>query len=131
MEFILETICLKKIKDRAYVINFDEHADAGTHWIDLYVSNNEIIYFESFEVENVPKEIEIFIEKKKQKTKRNIFRIQSQNSIMCGYFCIGLIDFVFADIIFIDYTSFFSPYNFKNNDNIILSYFKNDLMKYH
>ena len=43
MEFILEMIWLKKLKDGAYVINLDEYADVGTHWIALYVSNNEII----------------------------------------------------------------------------------------
>ena len=26
----------KKIKDGAYVINFDEYADTGTHWIALF-----------------------------------------------------------------------------------------------
>ena len=29
--FILETICLKKIKDGANVINLDEYADVGAH----------------------------------------------------------------------------------------------------
>ena len=57
MEFILEIICLKKIKDGAYLINLDEYVDVGTHWIALYVSNNEIIYFDSFGVKHVPKEI--------------------------------------------------------------------------
>ena len=52
----------KKIKDGGYVINLDQYADVGTHWIGLYVStefhsNNEITYFDSFGVEHVPKEI--------------------------------------------------------------------------
>ena len=57
-------------------------------------------------------------------TKANIFRIQAYNSIMCGYFCIGFIDFAFAGKSLINLTSLFSPYDFKKNDNIILSYFK-------
>ena len=40
---------------------------------------------------------------------------------MCGYFCIGFIDFMIAGK---NYTSLFSPYDFKKNDDIILSYFK-------
>ena len=36
MVFILEIICLKKIKDGAYVIDLDEYADVGTHWIALF-----------------------------------------------------------------------------------------------
>ena len=49
-----------KIKDRAYVINLDVYADVGTHWIALFYKNNEIVYFDSFGVEHVPKEIEKF-----------------------------------------------------------------------
>ena len=49
----------KMIKNGAYIINPDEYADVGTHWIALYanVKNNEVIYFDSFSVEPVPKEI--------------------------------------------------------------------------
>ena len=49
----------KTIEDGAYVINLDECADAGTHWIALYCRN--IDYFDSFEVEHVPKDTEKFI----------------------------------------------------------------------
>ena len=54
--------------------------------------------------------------------KTNIFRIQADNS-MCGYFCIKFIDFMFAGRSLIDFTSLFFPYDFKKNDDIILSYF--------
>ena len=47
----------KKKRDEAYVINLDEHADVGTHWTSLYVLNIEVIYFDNFGVEHVPKEI--------------------------------------------------------------------------
>ena len=117
MVFILEII-----KNGAYAINLDEYADVGTHWIPLYVKNNGITYFDSFGVEHVPKEIKRFIGHKN--TKANIFRIQADNSIMCGYFCIGFINFMFAGRSLIDFTSFFSPYNFKKNDKIILDYFE-------
>ena len=46
----------KTIKNGAYVINLDEYADVGTHWIALYVKN-EITYIDSFGVEHAPKEI--------------------------------------------------------------------------
>ena len=88
----------------------------------MYVLNNEIIYFDSFGDEVVPKEIKKFIGHKN--TKANIFRIQANNSIMCGYFCTGFIDFMLAGKNLIDYTSLFSPYDFEKNNNIILSYFK-------
>ena len=43
---------------------------------------------------------------------------------MCGYFCIGFINFMFAGRSLIDFTSLFSPNDFKKNDDIILIYFK-------
>ena len=82
-----------KTKDGAYVINLDEYSHIGTHWIALYVENNDITYFDSFGVEHIPKEIIKFI--KNKNIKANIFRIQAYDSIMCGYFCIGFIDFMF------------------------------------
>ena len=114
----------KKIKDGAYVINLEEYANVGTHWITLFCNSNEIVYFDSFGVEHVPEEITKFIGNKNIKT--NIFRVQANNSVMCGYFCIGFIDFMLAGKKLTDYTNLFSPHDFKKNDNIILSYFKNE-----
>ena len=88
----------------------------------MYAKNNEITYFDSFGVEYVPNEIKRFIEHKNIKT--NIFRTQADNSIMCGYFGIGFIDFMFAGKSLIDFTSLIFPYDFKKNDDIILSYFQ-------
>ena len=48
---------LKKIKDGAYVINLDEYANVGIHWIALFCNRNEIVYFDSFGVEHIPEEI--------------------------------------------------------------------------
>ena len=58
--------------------------------------------------------------------KTNIFRVQANNSVMCGYFRIGFIDFMLAGKKLTDFTGLFSPYDFKKNDNIILSYFKDE-----
>ena len=43
----------------------------------------------------------------------NIFRIQAYDSIMCGYFCIGFIDFMLAGKKLTDYTNLFSPHDLK------------------
>ena len=48
---------LLKIKDGVYVINLDEYSDIGTHWIALYVLNNDVTYFDSFGVEHTPKKL--------------------------------------------------------------------------
>ena len=76
----------------------------------MYVSNN-VTYFDSFEVEHIPKEIKTFIENKSTKT--NIFRIQAYDSIMYGYFCIGFIDFMLVRKTLTDFTNFLMPNNLK------------------
>ena len=93
-----------KKKDGEYVINLDEYSDIGTHWVALYVQNNDVTYFDSFGVEHIPKEIRTFIGNKNIKT--NIFRIQAYDSIMCRYFCIGFIDFMLAGKTLTEFTIF-------------------------
>ena len=89
-----------------------------------FVTKNEIVYFDSFRVEHVPEENKEFVENKN--IKANIFRLQATSSVMCGYFCIEFIDFMLAGKKLTDFTSVFSPYDFENNDGIILSYFKDE-----
>ena len=82
----------KKIEDGGYVINLDEYADVGTHWIALFCNRSEIVYFNSFGAEHVPEEIKESVGNKT--IIANIFRTNS--SVMCRYFCIGFIDFMLA-----------------------------------
>ena len=106
------------------MINLDEYADVGANLIALFCDRNEIVYFNSFGVEHVPEEIKEFIGNKN--IKANIFRVQANNLIMCGYFCIGFIDFMFANKKLSDFTSFFFLMTLKRNEGIILSYFKDE-----
>ena len=86
--------------------------------------NNNVTYFDSFVVEHIPKEIIKFIKNRNIKT--NIFRIQAYDSRMCGYFCIGFIDFMFKGKSLTEYTNLFSRNDFKKNDDTILKYFMNN-----
>ena len=52
--------------------------------------------------------------------------MQENDSIMCGYFCIAFINFMLTGEKLTDYTNLFSPYDLKKDDDIILSYFKNE-----
>ena len=96
---------IKKIKDGAYITNLDEFPNVCTHSIALFCKTNEIIYFDSFGVEHIPEEIKEFIEEfpGNKNIKANIFRLQGNNSIICGYFCIGFTDFMLAGKKLTDY----------------------------
>ena len=93
---------LSRIRDGTYILNLDKYSDIGTHWIALY-------------------------ENKKRKNK--YFRIQAYGSIMCGYFCTGFLDFMFARITLTDFANLFLPNNFKRNDDIMLKYFMANVFK--
>ena len=75
---------LSKVKDGTYTINLDEYELIRTHWIALYVNPNSGTYFQSFGVEHIGDENII----------KNIYNIQANNSVMCGYVYIGFIEFM-------------------------------------
>ena len=112
---------LPKLENGAYVINLDHSKNTGTQWIVIFMKNNEVIYFDSFGVEYIPKEIMDKIGNKNIKS--NIFRIQANNSIMRGYFCILLIEYMLNNKTLTDFTNLFSPCDFLKNDEIIKRYF--------
>ena len=86
------------------------------------MNTNNIVYFDCFGVEHIPKEIKKFIGNKN--IIRNIYTIQAYDSITCEYFCIGFIDFMLKGKSLLEYTDLFSPNDCEKNDKIILKYFQ-------
>ena len=112
----------KIIKKGADVMNLDEYTNIGTNWIALFVKPKYTVYFDSFGVEHIPKEIKKIIGSKD--IKANIFRLQTYDSIICGYSCLKFINYMFKGKILLEYANLFSPNNFRKNDQIIKSIFK-------
>ena len=52
-----------------------------------------VTYFNSFEVEHISREIKKYLGNKNVTT--NFYRIQGYVSVMCRYFCIGIINLMF------------------------------------
>ena len=113
---------LPKIKNGTYVINLVDFKLIGTHLIALYVNGNIIVYFDSFGLERIPKEIKKFIGNKNIIT--SIYRTEVYDSIMCQYICIGFINFMLKGKGLLDYTNLFSPNDYEKDDKIILKYFQ-------
>ena len=80
-----------KIKNCSYVISLDGYKSIGSHWLALCVNYYKVTYFDTFGVEDIINKIKNFIGNKNSKT--NIYRIQANYLIMCGYFSIGFIGF--------------------------------------
>ena len=102
---------LPKTKDGAYILNLCEYKSIATHWIALHINTKKVTYFDRFEVEHIPEEIKKFIGNKNIITKS--YRIQAYDSIMCGYFCIGFIDFMLKGKSLLDYANLFSPNDYE------------------
>ena len=114
----------KTIKKGAYVIKLDEYENMGTQWGALFVKPKYTLYFDSFGIEHIPKEIKHTIGNKE--IKPNIFRIQAYDSIMCGYYCIEFINYMLEGKTLLGYTNLFFPNDFKKNDQVIKRIFKNE-----
>ena len=54
----------------------------------------------------------------------NNYRIQAYDTIVCGYFCIGFIDFMLKGKSLLDYTNLFYPIDYEKNHKMILKYFQ-------
>ena len=102
---------LPKIKDGAYSINLNDKNSKGTHWVSLLTGKNLAVYFDSFGIEYLPQEV---LNKIKGKSiTHNIFKIQNNESTVCGFYCIAFIEHMLAGETLLDYTSLFSPTTMK------------------
>ena len=80
------------------------------------------MFFDSFGIEYLSQEV---LSKIKYKSiSHNIFSIQSDNSVMCGFYCIAFIEYMLSVKRLLDYTNLFSSNNYKKNGKIIYKYFK-------
>ena len=91
-------------------------------------NNNSVTYFDSFGVKHIAKEIKAFSDSKNIKT--NTLKIQAFDSIMCKYFCTGVLNFMLAGKTLTEFTNLFSPNNSKKYDDMILNYFMTDVIKW-
>ena len=107
------------------MINLDDKNSKGTHWVSLFIDKNTAIYFDFFGIEYIPQEV---LNKIKDKSiTRNIFRIQDNESIMCGFYSIAFIEYMLPGKTLLDYTNLFSPNDYKKNDKIIYKFLKIDM----
>ena len=102
-------------KDAVYVINLNDKNSRGANWISLFIDRNLAVYFDSFGIEYIPKEV---LRKVRDKSiNHNIFRIQDNESIMCGFYCITFMEYMLYRVY--DYTNLFPPNEYEKNDKVI------------
>ena len=99
-----------------YLINFNDKNSEGTHRVTSFIDKNLAVHFDFFEIEYIPLEILNTIRDKS--ITHNIFRIQDNDSIMCGFYCIAFKEYMFVGKTLSDYTNLFSANDY--NGKIIL-----------
>lgn len=67
------------------ILNFDHSSNNGTHWVCLFIKKGIPIYFDSF---GFPPPLEVIKYCKTQNTNFNTFKIQGNNQVICGHYCI-------------------------------------------
>ena len=87
----------------------------------MFIDRNTAVFFDSFGIEYIPQEV---LNKVRDKSiTLNIFRIQDNESIMCGFYCIALIEYMLAGKSLLDYTNLFSLNQCTKNDKMIYKHF--------
>ena len=92
---------LPGIKDGSYVINLDDKKSKVTYWVSLFIDRNTAICLYSFGIEYIP--LEILSKIRDKSITHNIFRLQDNRSIMCGFYCITFIEYMLAGKTLLDY----------------------------
>ena len=109
------------------MINLDDKQSKGTCLVSLFIDRNTVAHFDSFGVEYILQEV---LSKIKDKSiTHNIFRMQSDDSIMCGFYCITFIEYMLAEKTLFDYTNLYSPNDYQKNDKIKYKYLKINKLK--
>ena len=115
---------LSRIKDSAYVINLGDKQSKGTHWVSIFIDRNTNVLFDFGIIREEYISQEVLSKIKDKSIAHNIFRIQSDDSITCGFYCITFIEHIISGKTLLDYTNLFSPNDYKENDKITCKYFK-------
>ena len=73
------------------------------HWVSLFIDKNIVMYFDSFGIEYIPQEV---LNKIRDKSVTdNIFRVQDNECIICGFYCIAFIEYMLAGKALLDCTN--------------------------
>jgi hypothetical protein len=75
----------KSTEDECLVLNIDNSKNQGTHWTCLFIKNNKLYYFDSFGFEP-PLEVKDYY--KGEERYYNSFKIQQNDEVICGHYCI-------------------------------------------
>ena len=104
----------------SYIINLDSSQSPGSHWVSIYIKRNCVLYFDSYG-RRPSEELNITLKSANKKVIYSNKRIQSFNSIFCGYFCVA---FIISQEIGLSLNKFLNLFSYTNqieNTSLITS----------
>jgi hypothetical protein len=99
LEIPLEAVVMKdeiplKLKSTNYIINLQSSDEgSGSHWLNLLVRNKDALYVDPFGAPP-PTEIIDAVKRNKLHLYYNAYIIQDIDSELCGYYAIGLLNYI-------------------------------------
>ena len=91
------------MKDGAYVINLDDKQSKRTRQVSLFIDRNTAVFLDFFKIRYIPQDVLKKI--KDDSITHSIFRLQSDDSIMCQFYYIAFIEYMIAGV----FSEIFSP----------------------
>jgi hypothetical protein len=115
-----------KKKKFALVINLSKHNTSGSHFIAIFADKNNFLYFDPLGMKCENKDILKFIKKnkKRRKMKQKFRKIQSDDSIFCGFFCIAFLISQKLSIPNDLFLKIFDKRNLLRNDKIVINFIR-------
>jgi hypothetical protein len=111
------------------IFNLSKHDEEGTHFVAIFADKKQLMYFDPLGNECKNKDILNFLSKYKldRKLRKKFPRIQSNESIFCGYFCLGFILAMTEEIPMKQFFNIFDYDDLNNNDPIIIEFIQNNV----
>jgi hypothetical protein len=120
---------VKNKENFSLIINLSKHNTNGSHFISIFADKNNLLYFDPLGEICLNKDIVNFIKenRKNRKLKQKFRKIQSFESIFCGFFCLA---FLLSRKINIPFHLFFNHFdnkNLKRNDDHVIIFIQNNI----
>jgi hypothetical protein len=119
-----------RLKNKFSVIfNLSKHNEKGTHFVAIFADATRLLYFDPLGNACKNKKILEFLTEHKyhRKIRKKFPKIQSDESIFCGYFCIGFILAMTNNIPLKKFFSLFDYDDLNKNDSIIIEFIHNNV----
>lgn len=119
-------------KKISIIFNLSKHNEKGTHFVAVFADSKRLLYFDPLGNKCENKNIIKFLKRNKESRKivKKSPKIQSDESIFCGYFCLG---FLLAMSLNIPSKIFFNTFNLKSqnltqNDFNIIKFIQDNVL---